>query len=330
VNAVRADVSPADVAVVEDVWGDAFERLSGELGLAYAPEAWRSPDELRTVASRSRALVVRNRTRVDRALLQACPNLLVVGRAGVGLDNIDLAAADDLGIVVIAPLGANAVSVAEHALALALALARHLTELDRDCRDGGWQRRPGRELAGATWGLLGAGTTARATARAVTALGMRALAYDPYIPPDHPELAEIGLRIADLDEVVTTADVLSCHLPATPQTRHLVDAQLLARMRPTALFVNVGRGEIVDEESLADALESCRLAGAGLDVREIEPPTAGRLERMENVVLTPHVAGITDQSQARIVQVLADNIRVVLGGGEAPSAVGAHRRPGRT
>ena len=314
-----------DVAVVEDVWGEAFERLSGDLEVVFNPKAWESSEDLLALAHEARALVVRNRTQVDRTLLEACPGLLIVGRAGVGLDNIDLASADELGVAVVAPRGANATSVAEHAIALALVLARHVVELDRACRDGGWQRIPGRELSGGTWGVLGAGATARATARAAKALGMRVVAYDPYISPDHPEMVKIGLRLASLDEVVSTADVLSCHLPATEETRNLVGARLLAQAKPTALFVNVARGEVVDEDALADALEEGRLAGAGLDVRADEPPTPGRLEGLGSVVLTPHVAGITEQSQARIVQVLADDIRRVLAGGEARNAVGAVR-----
>lgn len=314
-----------DVAVVEDVWGEAFERLSGDLEVVFNPKAWESSEELLALAHEARALVVRNRTQVDRTLLEACPALLIVGRAGVGLDNIDLAGADELGVAVVAPRGANATSVAEHAIALALVLARHVVELDRACRDGGWQRVPGRELSGGTWGVLGAGATARATARAAKALGMQVVAYDPYVNPDHPEMVEIGLRLASLDEVVSTADILSCHLPATEATRNLVGARLLAQTKPTALFINLGRGEVVDEDALADAVEEGRLAGAGLDVRAEEPPTPGRLERLSSVVLTPHVAGITEQSQARILQVLADDIRSVLAGGEARNAVGAVR-----
>jgi (S)-sulfolactate dehydrogenase len=314
-----------DVAVVEDVWGEAFERLSGDLEVVFNPKAWESSEELLALAHEARALVVRNRTQVDRTLLEACPALLIVGRAGVGLDNIDLAGADELGVAVVAPRGANATSVAEHAIALALVLARHVVELDRACRDGGWQRVPGRELSGGTWGVLGAGATARATARAAKALGMQVVAYDPYVSPDHPEMVEIGLRLASLDEVVSTADILSCHLPATEATRNLVGARLLAQTKPTALFINLGRGEVVDEDALADAVEEGRLAGAGLDVRAEEPPTRGRLERLGSVVLTPHVAGITEQSQARILQVLADDIRSVLAGGEARNAVGAVR-----
>jgi D-3-phosphoglycerate dehydrogenase / 2-oxoglutarate reductase len=315
----------ADVAVVEDVWGEAFERLSGDLEVVFNPKAWESSEEVLALAHEARALVVRNRTQVDRTLLEACPGLLIVGRAGVGLDNIDLAGADELGVAVVAPRGANATSVAEHAIALALVLARHVVELDRACRDGGWQRVPGRELSGGTWGVLGAGATARATARAAKALGMQVVAYDPYVTPDHPEMVEIGLRLASLNEVVSTADILSCHLPATEATRNLVGARLLAQTKPTALFINLGRGEVVDEDALADAVEEGRLAGAGLDVRAEEPPTPGRLERLSSVVLTPHVAGITEQSQARILQVLADDIRSVLAGGEARNAVGAVR-----
>lgn len=316
-----------DVAVVEDVWGPAFDDIAARRTLRREPEAWRSPELLAEAVSHARALVVRNRTQVNRELLSAAPDLQIVARAGVGLDNIDLAAADDLGVVVVAALGANATSVAEHAVALALSLARGIPILDAKVRAGSWDRRPGRELAGGTWGLLSAGATARATARLASALGMRVIAYDPYLDPGHPELDSLGLTLAPLEEVVAQADVLSVHLPSTPETRHLIDADLLAVMRPGAILINVGRGEVLDEEALADALEDGGLAGAGLDVREQEPPPDSRLHRLSNVVLTPHVAGITHQAQHRIGKLLCAEIDRVLDGTDATHAVGAHRRP---
>lgn len=312
----------AEVAIAEGVWGPPLEELARRRTVIRLPAAGSDHEKLAAAARQARALVVRNRTVVDEALLAHCPRLRIVGRAGVGLDNIDVAAADRAGVVVTAPLGANAVSVAEHTVGLALALSRRTVALDADCRAGNWTRTPGQELSGGTWGLLGAGATARACGRLVTALGMRALAYDPYIDPAHPGLAEAGIELAALDEVAAASDVLSCHVPATAETIRLVGRGLLARMRPGALFINVGRGEVVDEDALADAIESGSLGGAALDVRAAEPPARGRIERLANVILTPHIAGITAQSQLRILRVLADDIEAVLGGGQAASSVG--------
>lgn len=316
----------ADVVVVEDVWGEPLEQLRGEFAVERKPEAWQSPGLLSQVLAGAGAVVVRNRTQVPRELLSACPDLRVVARAGVGLDNIDIPAADEHGVVVVAALGANAVSVAEHSLALALALARRLVPLDRATRSGQWDRHPGRELAGRTWGLLGAGATGRACARLARALGMDIMAHDPYLSPEHPEVAELEMRLVSLEDLARGADVVSCHLPATPETTGLVGAGFLADMRPDALLVSVGRGEVIDEDALADALTAGRLGGAGLDVRIGEPPTTGRLETFDNVILTPHVAGITAESQHRILSILAEEIRSVLSGGAARHAVGAVAR----
>lgn len=310
-----------DVLATEDVWGPAFDALARDLSVQVVADGWRRPAELPGLLAGVRALVVRNRTRVDRWLLERCASVRVVARAGVGLDNIDVTAADELGIVVTAPLGANAVSVAEHTLGLALAVARRTVALDRETRAGGWRRTPGRELSGRTWGVLGLGATARAVARLARALSMTVLAYDPYVPA--ADAAAVGVTPASLDEVAAAADVLSVHLPATAETRGLVGAGLLARMKPDSILVNVGRGDVVDEEALADALAGGRIGGAALDVRASEPPVPGRLEALDNVVLSPHVAGITMESQDRIADVLANDIRAVLSGAPARSAVGA-------
>jgi D-3-phosphoglycerate dehydrogenase/(S)-sulfolactate dehydrogenase len=315
----------ADVAVTEDVWGSPLEELAGRRAVIRCPAAWQDRHRLLAVAARVRALVVRNRTVVDEALLARCPRLRIVARAGVGLDNIDVTAADRAGVVVTAPLGANAVSVAEHTIGLALALCRGTVSLDADCRAGKWPRTAGRELRGGTWGLLGAGATARACGRLAASLGMRVIAYDPYIDPALPDLPTAGIGLASLADVITGSDVISCHLPAIGETKNLVDRAMIAQMRLGALFINVGRGETVDEDALADALESGVLGGAALDVRAQEPPARGRIEKLGNVILTPHVAGITAESQRRIMRVLADDIEAVLTGGRAASSVGACR-----
>lgn len=312
-----------DLVVLEGVWGAPLEELASDLVVRRHDDASVAPELLADLLAGARGVVVRNRTQVTADLLGACPDLQVVARAGVGLDNIDIKAADELGVVVVAPLGANAVSVAEHALTLALALSRRLVPTDRSTRGGQWDRTPGRELAGRRWGLLGAGATGRACARLARALGMTLVAYDPYLSADHPELAELDIRLMSLEEVARSADVVSCHLPATPETINLLGRRFFSAMRPDALLVNVGRGEVLDEDALADALAAGELAGAGLDVRSLEPPQPGRLEALDNVVLTPHVAGITTESQRRILQILAEETRAVLSGGAARYAVGA-------
>jgi D-3-phosphoglycerate dehydrogenase / 2-oxoglutarate reductase len=325
-GAPRDDTSPA-VAVVEDVWGEALDRLAAEMPVRAEPEAWADGDRLLRAAARARAVVVRNRTRVTRQFLEACPELEVVARAGVGLDNVDLGAADDLGVVVVTAAGANAASVAEHTLAMALALARDLAGHDRRVRDGRWERRLGRELAGGCWGVIGLGATGRATAALAAALGMEVAGYDPFLPPaqDPPSVR----RVADLGALLQGSDVVSLHLALSPDTAGLIGSAALARMRPGSYLVNVARGGLVDEEALLRALRDGPLAGAALDVRESEPPVPGELEAERRVLLTPHVAGLTHQAQERVVSVLADDLRRVLSGEEARNAAGAHRRPRR-
>jgi D-3-phosphoglycerate dehydrogenase len=310
-----------DIVLVEDVWGDALAALADRFRIERDPDAWSDPATLQVAASRARALVVRNRTPVTRELLEASSHLEVVGRAGAGLDNVDVAAATELGITVVAARGANARSVAEHAIGLALSLARRIPELDRAVRAGVWERRHGRELHGLTWGLLGAGSTGLEVARLARALGMQVIAYDPYVASDDDRVRELGLRMLDLEGVVAGSDVLSVHLPLTPDTRRLLDAERLGSMRPGSYLVNVSRGEIVDEDALVGALDEGPLAGAGLDVRATEPPMPGPLDERPNVVLSPHVAGLTGAAQERVTAAVAAGVAAILEGRPPVNAV---------
>lgn len=310
-----------DVVVAEDVWGPAFDALSRRYTVLSDPELWKEPERLHEALRDARALVVRNRTSVDASLLGSARNLEVVARAGVGLDNIDLAAAQSCGVTVVSPRGANARSVAEYTVGAALALVREFIGQDRAVRAGAWDRRPGRELAGGTWGILGAGSTGLAVARLARELGMSVIGYDPYVDGTHADIAAVGLELTSLETVCDRSDVISIHLPSTPDTDNLIDRRLLKTMRPTAVLVNAARGEVIDETALADALERGELFGAALDVRAVEPPIVSRLERLDNTLLTPHIAGITAQSQLRITQALADDIDSLLSGGVAQHAV---------
>jgi D-3-phosphoglycerate dehydrogenase/(S)-sulfolactate dehydrogenase len=263
------------------------------------------------------ALVVRNRTKVTAEIIAAAPKLKVIARAGVGLDNIDIKAADAAGIVVVAGLGANAVSVAELTLGLALSLLRNIPEHDVATRAGGWVRTPGRELSGLTWGLLGCGATGLATAKLLQGFGCTIIGYDPFAK----DLDSITLTT--FEEVLKRSDVVSIHMPSTPQTNGAINAATLGLMKKDAIIINVGRGEVINEEDLIAALRNKEIAGAALDVRAQEPPAKGDIESLSNLILTPHVAGITSESQLRINQILASNIELVLNSKPATHAVGS-------
>ncbi|HXX91504.1 MAG TPA: hydroxyacid dehydrogenase [Acidimicrobiales bacterium] len=322
----RADpAAPVDIAIVEDVWGRGFEPLRSRFSIAHAPGAWDDPDALATLVGRARALVVRNRTAVTRSLLEGAPRLEVVARAGTGTDNIDLVAADELGIVVVVATGANARSVAEHCLCLALALARDLQGHARRIRQGLWERPLGVQLAGRTWGVVGLGTTGSAVGRLARSVGMEVLGHDPYLPED-AEPVPGSQRVDDLLELAARADVVSLHIPLTSESAGLIGREFFEHMRPGSYLVNVARGRVVDEQALADALDAGRLAGAALDVRPQEPPGPSRWDVDERVILTPHVAGLTHEAQEAVVSLLADDLIEVLSGSPASRAVGRWRR----
>ena len=306
------------ILITEDIAGHEYDALGVSHGLLFEPDLWRSPARLAAVSGPEiEAVIVRNRTRVDDVFLDRFPRLKAVGRAGVGLDNIDLPAAAARGIAVVVPLGANASSVAEHAVMLALTLSKNVLSADAATKSGSWNRVPNRELRGKTWGLISVGSTSRATARLVRSFGMTVLGYDPYVSPEELEIRELGVRMASLDEVLSSSDFISVHLPATPSTERMLGRRQFGRMKPGSIFINVGRGEVVDEDALEDALLSGLIAGAGLDVRATEPPRHGRLEGLPNVILTPHVAGITAESQSRIAQIVCAQISTILNGGVA-------------
>ena len=305
------------ILISEDVWGTPFQTLEGSFPITRNDDLWNKPEELKAALKDVKALVVRNRTKVTADVIAAAPNLKVIARAGVGLDNIDLKAADAAGVVVVAGLGANAVSVGELTLGLALSLLRNVPGHDVATRDGGWVRTPGRELSGLTWGLLGCGATGVATTKLLQGFNCSLLGYDPYaknVP---------GVELTSFEDVLKRSDVVSIHMPSTPETNGSINAATLALMKKDAIIVNVGRGEVINEADLIAALKAKTIAGAALDVRAQEPPTTGEMETIPNLILTPHVAGITKESQLRINQILTANIELVLNSKPATHAVGA-------
>jgi D-3-phosphoglycerate dehydrogenase/(S)-sulfolactate dehydrogenase len=305
------------ILISEDVWGTPFQVLEGSFPITRNDDLWSNPEELKAALKDATALVVRNRTKVTADVIAAAPKLKVIARAGVGLDNIDIKAADAAGVVVVAGLGANAVSVGELTLGLALALLRNVPGHDVATRDGGWVRTPGRELSGLTWGLLGCGATGVATAKLIQGFNCSVLGYDPYaknVP---------GVELTTFEDVLKRSDVVSIHMPSTAETNGSINSSTLSLMKPDAIIVNVGRGEVINEADLIAALKAKTIAGAALDVRAQEPPTTGEMESVPNLILTPHVAGITKESQLRINQILTANIDLVLNSKPATHAVGA-------
>lgn len=311
------------IVISEDVWSADFEALADSFPIVREPDLWNKAEELKSKLTGATALVVRNRTQVTREIIEAAPQLKIIARAGVGLDNIDIKAADDNGVIVSAALGINATAVGEETLAMALALSRKLIELDSSTRAGEWNRKAGSEISGKTWGLLGFGATARATAELLKGFKVKILAYDPFAKPTNEYLASINATMASINDVVAQSDVISVHLPSTPETKEIINAQLLSTMKKSALLINVGRGEVINEADLESALKNGVIAGAGLDVRAQEPPQDKRFTDIANVVLAPHIAGITHESQAAINRVLVSEIRAALTGEAQQYAVGA-------
>lgn len=294
------------------------DRLAAAGVTIYDPELWRDRARLSAQLANCTALIVRNQTRVDAALLANAPQLRVVGRLGVGLDNLDLDALRTRGITVVTGGNANAIAVAEYTLAAMLTLARRLPAADQHTKGGGWDRAAfgaGFELHGKTLGLIGLGDIGARVARRALAFGMRVVAHDPLITPQHFAAAELGVALMPLDDLLGESDFISLHVPLLPTTRHLIHAERLARMKPTAALINTSRGGIVDEAALVEALRAGRLGGAALDVRAHEPPEQpDPLAQFENVLLTPHIAGLTAESQARVCQAVAEDVLRVLRG----------------
>ena len=306
----------ADIVITEFMDEASVDDLRRDHDVLYDPALVDDRGRIRQALGAARALVVRNRTQVDADLLAAAPGLRVVGRLGVGLDNIDQAACESRGIAVAPATGANDTAVAEYVVCAVMMLLRGAYHARAAMLAGEWPRGRlmGREVAGARLGLVGFGANARETARRAEALGMVVAAYDPYLAADHP--AWSGAERRSLDTLLEESDAVSLHVPLTDETLGMIDAPAIAGMKRGAVLVNAARGGLVDEAALAAALRDGHLAGAALDVFETEPLTAETAHifaDVPNLVLTPHIAGVTQQSNVRVSRVTADNVRRALG-----------------
>ncbi len=307
----------ARVVVSEWVDGAALERLRERHEVVVDPDLHADRPRLLAALVDAEALLVRNLTHVDSELLDAAPRLRVIGRVGVGLERIDVAAAEERDVIVSWAPGTNATSVAEYVIGAVIALRRRFEAATSHVRGGGWQRQAfmGSEVAGSTLGIVGLGDIGARVARRALALRMQLLAVDPFVHQSTQAVQEYAIELVTLEELLGRADALTLHVPLLPTTRDLIDAAALAQMPRGAVLVNTARGELVDEEAIAEALRSGQLGGAALDVRRGEPPASpDPLAGCPNLILTPHVAGVTHQANARASAHAVEEVLRVLRG----------------
>lgn len=281
-------------------------------------------EEFFAALDRAHALIVRSATTVSRDLISRAPVLKAIGRAGVGVDNVDIPAASERGIAVFNAPGGNTLAAAELTVGLILSLARRIPQADASLRSGRWDRAEfkGVELAGKTLGLIGAGRIGSEVAVRCRAFAMDVLVYDPYLNADRA--GELGADLVDLDVVLERADFISIHVPLSDETRGIVGSDALAAMKPTAFLVNASRGGVVDEEAVAAALVDGVIAGAALDVYEKEPLASDSpLRDAPNMVLTPHLGASTAEAQEGVATEVAEKIKTMFDTGDVSSAVNA-------
>lgn len=307
------------VVVSEFMDEGALAGFGSQVSVTYDPGLVDDRVELLQQVADADAIIVRNRTQVDQELLQAAPRMKVVGRLGVGLDNIALEACKSRAVEVCPATGANTLSVAEYVIGTMMVLVRGAYESKSDMVGGHWPRGvlgKGGEVHGRVLGLVGFGEIAQAVAQRARALGMEISAYDPYLFGDNP--AWFGTTNCSLEDLLETSDVLSIHVPLTPETRNLIDDVAITKMRPEAVLINTARGGIVDEMAVVDALRTDKLGGAALDVFMQEPlseEVGAKFADTPRLILTPHIAGVTEEGNTRVSFLTVENVSRVLGKG---------------
>lgn len=310
------------VVIADRVAASGVELLDRTPGIETVNVAGQGREALEHALSPAHALVVRSETRVTAELLSRAPHLRLVARAGTGVDTIDVVAATRRGVAVMNTPGANTVSAAEHTLGMLLALVRHIPWAAEAMREGEWDRKrfEGRELRGKTIGIVGLGRIGGHVAQLAKAFGMTVVAHDPFLSAEHA--AEMQVRVLPLEQLLATADVITLHVALTDATHHLINAERLRLMKPTALLVNTARGELIDEAALAEAVRERRIAGAAIDVFAVEPlPADSPLRQLDRVILTPHLAASTAEAQERVAQEICLAVRDALLEGDYSSAI---------
>lgn len=307
-----------DILISEDLDAPAIQKLAAKYHVVREPGLWKDTDRLKEMIRGARTIMVRNQTQITAEVLGGAPNLLGIGRVGVGLDNIAVDAATRQNVVVVAPLNANATSVAELTIALMLALARKIPFSDRSTKGGGWDRKncTGIELDRKTLALCGFGRIGRMVAARARVFGLRVVVFDPFVKADSPQLGEVGATlVTNVEEALAVADFVSVHSPLTPETKHMFNAKTFGAMKQGSFFINTSRGGVMDEMALLMALQTNHLGGAALDVREVEPPKArSAFESMDNVILTPHIGAFTQEAQTRTFEGVCEDLDRILSG----------------
>jgi len=301
----------AEIVIAEFMDEGIAREILCDFDVIYEPSLVDDRQALLTSLSDARAIIVRNRTQVDEELLDHGPGIKVVGRLGVGLDNIDLQACEARNVAVCPATGANDIAVAEYTITAALILLRGVWNASESMVAGEWPRTRmmGCEASGKKFGLIGFGSISRQVAARARALGMVVSAFDPYLSADDPAWAETDA--VTLSELAERCDVISAHVPLTDETHHLLNTDFIAKMREGAILINTARGGVVDEQAVIAALRANQLGGAALDVFELEPMNADagtQFDGVPNLLLTPHIAGITEGANQRVSRVTAQNV----------------------
>lgn len=283
------------------------------LNVDYKPEI--KPAELVSSVKDYDVIIVRSRTKITKEVVDAAASARIIARVGVGLDNVDVKAAEEKKIRVINAPEAASIAVAELAIGLMISLARSIPRADAESKRGNWIKNElmGTQLSGKYLGIVGVGNIGRNIGRMAKALRMNLIGYDPY-PISREFITETGMIVTDFNTLLESADFITCHVPATPETKHIFNAERFAKMKPTAYLVNTSRGEIIDENALYEALKNNKIAGAALDVFEVEPPTNKQLLGLPNLVCTPHIGAQTREAQELASTVIAEKVIQILRG----------------
>jgi D-3-phosphoglycerate dehydrogenase len=314
-------VSAVIKVLISDKLSPAAVEIFQKRGIEADVKTGLSPAELRTIIGEYDGLAVRSATKVTRELLEAAPNLKVVGRAGIGVDNVDVKSATARGVVVMNTPYGNAITTAEHAIAMMFALARQIPEASASTKAGRWEKNRfmGVELFGKTLGLIGCGNIGSIVADRAQGLKMRVIAYDPYLT--EARAVDLGVEKVELDELLSRADCITLHTPLTEATRNILSREAIAKLRSGVRIINCARGGLVDEAALADAIRSGHVAGAALDVFETEPASESPLFGLENVVCTPHLGAATSEAQENVALQIAEQMSDFLITGAVANAI---------
>src|SRR5690348_16689764 len=307
------------VLIAEELSRAGIDLLSGDFDVREVDGADRAA--LLPALADADAVIIRSATKMDAEAIAAAPKLKVIARAGVGLDNVDVKTATNAGVMVVNAPQSNIVSAAEQAIALLFAVARRTTLANASLKSGEWKRSKftGVEILDKTVGVVGLGKIGQLVSQRLAAFGTQIIAYDPYVQP--ARAAQYGVRLVTLEELLRESDIITIHLPKTPETSGLIGERELAMVKPNVIIVNAARGGLIDEDALAIAVKEGRVGGVGLDVFATEPTTSSPLFEFDNVVVTPHLGASTDEAQEKAGTAVAKSVKLALSGEFVPDAV---------